>query len=256
MPLINLAQKSTNIPRFKRSVMRNRTEIAIGTLPEAKRDMDIEVFGLTHILHESIIMQQTANRSEEVSMERTVTYFEHAGERNTQDCLTVVHKMLCEGRYRHVVVASTWGNTGAHFAEALRDSGCSVVVVTHNAGFKEPNSFELSEQNRSRILAAGAKIYTGTILTHSIETAFAQKFQGMYPTHVVAASLRRFGEGTKVCCEIVMMAADAGLIPEGEEIIAVAGTGKGADTVLLVRSAVSKRFFDLKVLEVLAKPRG
>ena len=53
-----------------------------------------------------------------------------------------------------------------------------------------------------------------------------------------------------------MMAADAGLIPEGEEIVAVAGTGKGADTVLLVRSAVSKRFFDLKVLEVLAKPRG
>lgn len=185
-----------------------------------------------------------------------VMYFDRPGEQNSQDCLTVVHKVLCEGDHGHVVVASTWGTTGVHFAEALRDSSADVVVVTHCAGFKEPNSFELTEENRKRIIDAGAKVFTGTILTHSIETAFAAKFQGMYPTHVVAASLRRFGEGTKVCCEIVMMAADAGLIPEGEEIIAVAGTGKGADTVLIIRSASSKRFFDLKVLEVLAKPRG
>lgn len=195
-------------------------------------------------------------RMEGSGMERTVVYFEHPGRENTQECLTVVHRILCEGRHRNVVVASTDGTTGALFAETLQDSGCNIVVVTHHAGFKEPNSFELSEENRNRIVKAGARIFTGTILTHSIETAFAAKFQGIYPTHVVAASLRRFGEGTKVCCEIVMMAADAGLIPEGEEIVAVAGTGKGADTVLLVRSAVSKRFFDLKVLEVLAKPRG
>lgn len=218
--------------------------------------MNIHMFSSVRSHHESIIIEQQGKREEGQVMERTVVYFAQAGEQNTQECLTAVHKILCEGRHRHVVVASTCGATGAHFAEALRDSGCSVVVVTHNAGFREPNSLELAEENRSRILAAGARIFTGTILTHSIETAFAQKFQGMYPTHVVAASLRRFGEGTKVCCEMVMMAADAGLIPEGEEIIAVAGTGKGADTVLIVRSAVSKRFFDLKVLEVLAKPRG
>ncbi len=53
-----------------------------------------------------------------------------------------------------------------------------------------------------------------------------------------------------------MMAADAGLIPEGEEVIAVAGTGRGADTVAVLRAAPSKRFLDLKVLEILAKPRG
>ena len=52
-----------------------------------------------------------------------------------------------------------------------------------------------------------------------------------------------------------MMAADAGLIPEGEEIVAVAGTGRGADTVMVIRSAASKRFLELRVLEILAKPR-
>jgi hypothetical protein len=53
-----------------------------------------------------------------------------------------------------------------------------------------------------------------------------------------------------------MMAADAGLIPEGEEVLAIAGTAWGSDTVMVVRSAASKRFFDLKVLEILAKPRA
>ena len=53
-----------------------------------------------------------------------------------------------------------------------------------------------------------------------------------------------------------MMAADGGLIPEQEEVIAVAGTGRGADTVIIVQGAASKRFLDLKILEIIAKPRG
>jgi hypothetical protein len=108
---------------------------------------------------------------------------------------------------------------------------------------------------REKIESHGAKVFTGTMLTHSIETAFAKKFSGQYPTLIVANTLRRFGEGAKVCCEIVMMAADAGLIPEGDEVLTVAGTATGADTVMVLKAAASKRFLDLRVLEVLAKPR-
>jgi hypothetical protein len=92
------------------------------------------------------------------------------------------------------------------------------------------------------------------MLTHGLDVAFTQKFSGIHPAQIVANSLRRFGEGTKVAIECVMMAVDAGLVPEGEEVLSVAGTARGADTVLLIKSAASKRFLDLKVLEVLAKP--
>lgn len=163
---------------------------------------------------------------------------------------------ISAGIYKHVVVASTWGDTALLFTGALKDSGVNVIAVTHAAGFKAPNDTEFSPDARETIEKAGARVYTGTMITHSLETAFSSKFNGLYPTLIVAQTLRRFGEGTKVCCEIVMMAADAGLIPEGEEVIAVAGTARGADTVLVVKSATSKRFFDLKVLEVLAKPRN
>ncbi len=188
-------------------------------------------------------------------MEKTVTYFEKAGRDNTVACLEIVKKAIATEGYKHIVVASTTGETGLLFSDALKVSSVDVVIVTHSSGFKEPNTHEMPDAVRKNIEAHGAKVFTGSMLTHSIETAFAAKFTGLYPTLVVANALRRFGEGAKVCCEIVMMAVDAGLIPEGEEVLAVAGTARGADTVMVLRSAASKRFFDLKVLEILAKPR-
>ena len=185
--------------------------------------------------------------------EQKVLVFDKPGPVNTQSCLETVQAHLSRG-IDHVVVASTSGETGRILAEGLAPQGANVVVVTHPAGFKEPNTQELTPANRDAIVAAGAQIYTGTILTHSLEVALTGQFNGIYPGMLIAQTLRRFGQGTKVACEITMEACDAGMVPEGERVLAVGGTGRGADTVLLVRSAASKRFFDLKVLEILAKP--
>jgi uncharacterized protein len=188
-------------------------------------------------------------------MEKKVVYFEKPGRDNTSSCLDVVKQAISENRYRHLVVATTTGDTGLLFSDAFKDSSMNIVIVTHSAGFKEPNTSEAPPETVTEIRKRGAKVFTGPMLTHSIETAFASKFSGIYPTLIVAQTLRRFGEGTKVCCEIVMIAVDAGLIPEGDEVLAVGGTARGADTVLVLKSAASKRFLDLRVLEILAKPR-
>jgi hypothetical protein len=58
----------------------------------------------------------------------------------------------------------------------------------------------------------------------------------------------------KVCFEITVMAADAGAIPIGENVIAVAGQGGGADTAIVIKSANTTNFFDLDVQEIIAKP--
>jgi len=187
-------------------------------------------------------------------MERKVVYFEKPGRENTEACLSIVKEAIKEG-IRYVVIASTTGETGLLFAYALKGSGINLVVVTHSAGFKEPNTSELSKETRQKIEDLGARVYTGSMLTHSIDVAFSGKFSGYSLTQIIANTLRRFGEGPKVCIECVMMAADAGLIPEGEEVISVAGTARGSDSVLIIKSAASKRFLDLRVLEILAKPR-
>jgi hypothetical protein len=54
--------------------------------------------------------------------------------------------------------------------------------------------------------------------------------------------------------EIVAMGADAGLIPFGD-VLAVAGTGRGADKVVIIGANSSNKFFEIKIREILAKPR-
>jgi hypothetical protein len=188
-------------------------------------------------------------------IKRTVVYFEKPGKDNTAQCIEVVREAAKALGVRHLVVATTTGATALAMAQALKGQRLKIVAVTHSAGFKEPNTLEIGSEELNRLRELGVEVFTGPMLTHSLETALAAKFSGLYPTLIIAQSLRRFGEGTKVCCEIVMMAVDAGLLPEGEEVLAVAGTARGADTVLLMRSAASKRFLELRVLEVLAKPR-
>jgi len=185
---------------------------------------------------------------------RETWYFETAGPGNTAACIELVERAVAEG-YKHVVAASTTGESGARLAQQLAGKGVNLVVVGHSVGFKGPNIDEFLPENYEVITKAGGQVLKATILTHSLETSIAEQFQGSAPTLLIANTLRRLGQGLKVCCEIVMEAVDAGLIPEQEEVVAVGGTARGWDTVAIIKSAASKRFLKLAVLEIWAKPR-
>ena len=70
----------------------------------------------------------------------------------------------------------------------------------------------------------------------------------------MADLLRCFCQGFKVCFEIVLMATDAGHVKSGEQVIAIAGTGRGSDTALVLQAASSQHLKKLRVNEILAKP--
>lgn len=178
--------------------------------------------------------------------------FEKAGKTNTKEVLAVLKEGITRHGVNQVVVASTYGDTGRAAAELLRDSGVRLVVVTHNVGFKEPGVIEMTDETRKAIEVCGAMVYTGTMPFRSICSAIREKQCGSQQD-IVANTLRLFGQGMKVCVEIVMMAADAGLVGPSD-VIAVAGTARGADTVALIAPQSSNRLFDLKVRQVLAKP--
>lgn len=187
-------------------------------------------------------------------MKKETVYFEATGPENTNDCMKIVSRLVNEG-HGYVVVASTTGETGVKFARVLRGKDAKLVTVPLSTGFREPSLQVLTPENRAEIEKLGATVCIGTIPTHGLEAALAERYQGSYPTQIIAETLWRFGQGVKVGCEVVMMACDAGHIPEGKEVVAVGGTGTGADAVVVVKSAASKRFLDFKVLEIVAKPR-
>jgi hypothetical protein len=188
------------------------------------------------------------------SIERATTYFEVSGNQNTDALLEVVKEYVKQVDIEDVVVASTTGETGVKAAALLK--GVNLVIVTHHTGFSALGEQELKEVNRQQILAKGAKVLTATHALSGAERAIRKNFGTIEPLEIIANTLRLFGEGTKVCLEIVLMAADAGLIPVNRDVLAIAGSGRGADTALLIKPANSSRFFDLEVKEVIAKPRS
>ena len=185
-------------------------------------------------------------------IEKKTLYFNKPGEQNTEDLLKIAREYVQKENITDIVVASTTGKTGAKAAKTFK--GRNVVVVTHNFGFQEPGKNELQEEHKKQILAEGARIFTGIHALSSAERAVRKDFGTIQPLELMANVLRRLGEGTKVCVEITMMAADAGLIPADKDVVAVAGTGRGADTALRIHPANAARFFDMKIREVIAKP--
>ena len=186
-------------------------------------------------------------------METQSVYFPEPGSANTEKTLELAKRRAEQLGIKTIVVASTSGETGVRAVKLL--TNCKVVVVTHATGFPAPDVQELTPQNRAKILEKGGLILTATHAFGGVGRAVRRKFNTYQVDEIIAHTLRVFGQGTKVACEIVLMAADAGLIRTDEEVISIGGTGKGADTALVVKPAHTQDFLELKVREVLCKPR-
>jgi len=179
--------------------------------------------------------------------------FERAGNKNTNEALRLAVNAATDRDIGHLVVASTRGDTARKALAAVKDAGLSLVVVTHSTGFSEPGAQEFDPGIRSEVEAAGHSVLTCTHVLRGLGKAIKNKI-GWSEEELVANTLRIFGQGIKVCVEIAAMAADAGLVPSPADIVTVAGTGRGADTVAVVAAMPSHRFFDIKVRAIVAKP--
>lgn len=184
--------------------------------------------------------------------EKQIVYYENPGETNTGTTLLRAKERAEELGIRDVLVASTTGKTGVRASEILK--GLRLTVVRHHSGFQSPGSQQMTKENEESLLASGARIVTAGHAFSGVERAIRTKRDTIGPLELMADTLRLFGEGTKVCLEIIVMAADAGVIPVDRPVIAIAGTSRGADTALVVQPAHSNNFFDIYVREIIVKP--
>ncbi|MFH1087524.1 MAG: pyruvate kinase alpha/beta domain-containing protein [Chloroflexota bacterium] len=185
--------------------------------------------------------------------EATTVYFESAGQANTDETVKLAGARARELGIKKVVVASNTGTTALKAAEHCE--GCQLIVVTHSEGFREPNTQELVPENKEKLAKLGARFYTGTHVMGGISRAARDMLKTQVLGDFMAITLKMFGQGTKVAIEISMMAADAGLVRTDEEVVAIGGTGKGADTALVIKPAYAHQAFSLKVAEIICKPR-
>lgn len=181
------------------------------------------------------------------------TYFEGRGAEFTERTLQLAKKRAEELGIRSVVVASTRGGTGVKAAKLFQ--GYNLIVVTHFTGYQEPSTQQLLPENRSAIEEKGGRILTAIHAFGGVSRAVRRKRGTAQIGDIIADVLRIFGEGMKVVVEIALMAADAGLIRTDEEIVAIAGSGRGADTAVVIKPANAQDLFNLRILETICKPR-
>lgn len=179
-------------------------------------------------------------------MEATITYFEAPGEANTAATLAIVKQRAQELGVEHVVIASTTGGTARAAAAAFADTDVKLVIIPHQWRWREERQFDCALV--PELEDAGHRVYWSTMLFHT------EELYGNGAGTALANILRTFGQGMKVCLEILLMAANGGQVDIGEKVIVAAGSGRGSDTAIVATAATSNRVKEVRVHEILCKP--
>jgi len=189
-----------------------------------------------------------------MSIEAKIVYFDKPGERNTGDVLRLARVRADELGLKTVVVASVRGYTAIKAVDVFQ--GMKVVVVTAHTGWKHhPNVQYFLPEHREAVESKGGILLTAPHVFGGLSYALRDSF-GVATLGVdMGSSLRILGEGMKVTCEIVMAAADAGLVRTDEEVVSIGGTDRGVDTAVVLKPVHVQNFFNLRVKEIICKPR-
>ena len=197
-------------------------------------------------------------------MEGKITYFEKQGEENTEVTFGIARKRAEELGIKTILIASTRGNTAVKAVNYF-GKGYNLVFVGHATGQRQPNVNEFTDENRAIVEKAGGKVlFAAHTFTGLTRRPTPPPTPGVPPTpltgpilelqDVIAATLRMFCAGIKVVVEIAAPAADAGLIRTDEDIIAIAGSDRGADTAVVMRAANTRYIMQTRIKELLCKP--
>ncbi len=184
-------------------------------------------------------------------MESRILYFETAGQQNTDATLQAARRRAGELGIRQVVLASTHGYTARRAAEIFAGSGIELIAVSICAAFDD-EGWTMTPEERAEVEALGIRVLTSM---HALGDDVNEAFGVICPNRVVRETLYRFCQGMKVAVEVAIMAAEAGLLDVSGEAIAIAGTGDGADTAIVIKPAYARKFGELEIREILAKPR-
>jgi uncharacterized protein len=209
--------------------------------------------------------------------------FQRPGPVNTDETINILQSAQMNLKY--LVVASVTGDSAVKAAERIKNR--KVVCVTTPQGmFWEVNAMNaelfneipelrarreewvkksldrvplgVTEENKQKLKALNVEIVRGTIPLFGPSFSMRLHLRKTTDLDVVAKTLELISTGTLVCLEAVMMATDAGVIPEDELVYVAAGTEMGLDTAWIVKSCASANMYHpskgFRFVECLAKP--
>lgn len=189
-------------------------------------------------------------------------YFSEPGEENTNDVIEAVAKRVRDTGIANVVVASHTGTTALRFAEALKGKAKIICVSTRperrDDGKKWPS---IDKEVLEKLESLGVVSVYET--PYAMESSVVEKAKWgiVTPDRIVRETLYAFGQGMKVAVQVALMSVSCGRLDPYQDVIAVGGTGKGADTAIIVKAVYPISIFAeeperrLEIREVIAMPR-
>jgi hypothetical protein len=176
-------------------------------------------------------------------MKEEITYFTEIGIVNTDETLRIVKERATKSNIKTIITASTQGHTIKKALKLFEGSGTKFIVV---GGSKKMFPTDLYEE----------------LIDGGHQPIFNEDHDFSYPD-ILWRILRGFSEGMKVCVEMTLMATDLGHLTPGQEVIAMAGTGRiafpeggGADTAIVIEAVKSTEFFETTLNELERKKKG
>ena len=179
-------------------------------------------------------------------------YFDVPGKKNTKDTIRIAKKRAEDLGIKSIILSSSGGFTAKLALNEIKDETKLIVV-----GFPDRFPKELKTELESK----GHKVL------------FPSDYTFDHPASAWEL-LRRFGEGMKVAVQVVLMATEAGIVLEGEEVISMGGTGTreypeggGCDLAIVMEAVKGENFFNItlppyekkmkgrKIKEILCRPR-
>jgi hypothetical protein len=180
-----------------------------------------------------------------------ILYFDSPGKINTDDTLKAARERAEELKVNQVVLASTHGYTAKRAVEIFRGREVDIIAVSICASFDE-NDWTMTREERAELQNLGVKVLTAP---HALGDDVSESLGYMAPNLTVRETLYRFCQGMKVAVEVTLMAADAGMLDVSHDVIAIGGTNEGADTAIVLKPAFMRKFKEIEIREIIAKPR-
>ena len=180
-------------------------------------------------------------------MDSRIVFFEDIKPENTDVTFRLVRERAGVLGIKKLVLASATGVTARKAMDFFKDKGVKLIVVPHQLDFqKKAELFPLELVKTLR--ESGHDVLFGSAFLST------DKLSGSDIPGIMANLLSRFCQGVKVCFEIVFMVTDAGLVAGGEKVIAIAGSGQGLDTALVMQAGSPQRIGQLRVNDIICQP--
>ena len=181
--------------------------------------------------------------------------YETAGEVNTDATLNLALD-TARDRGLDLVLASSTGQTAKRLVALAQEKNfpTRLVVVRHVYGMEEPGVNDMPEETARFLREKGVTLVTAAHALSGAERGISKKFGGVSPVEIMAATLRMFGQGVKVCTEIAIMALDCGAVTYGKPVVAVGGSAVGSDAACVITPNYSANVLATQIHEILCKP--